>query len=63
MNQQARIETLKTRHADLEGAIAAEYRRPAPDSDVITRNKIEKLRLKEQMEHLERLKAYPTSQD
>jgi hypothetical protein len=52
MNLQARIETLKDRHASLEARLASEDRRPAPDSDTITSLKREKLRLKEEMARL-----------
>ena len=52
MNLQARIETLKDRHASLEARLASEDRRPAPDSDTIASIKREKLRLKEEMARL-----------
>ena len=52
MNLQSRIETLKDRHATLEHRIADEDHRPQPDSDALARLKVEKLRLKEEMERL-----------
>jgi hypothetical protein len=52
MNLQPRIESLKLRHASLEARIADEDQRPRPDSDVLTKLKIEKLRVKEEMERL-----------
>lgn len=52
MNLQSHIDTLKGRHASLESQIAAEDRRPSPDSTALSRMKVEKLRLKEQMERL-----------
>jgi hypothetical protein len=52
MTVQARIETLKDRHADLEARIASEDRRPAPDSETMSLLKREKLRLKEEMVRL-----------
>ncbi len=52
MTVQARIETLKDRHADLEARIASEDRRPAPNSETMSLLKLEKLRLKEEMERL-----------
>ena len=52
MSLQSRVESLKTRHASLENQIAAEDQRPRPDSAVLTRMKLEKLRLKEEMERL-----------
>jgi hypothetical protein len=52
MSLQSRIESLKARHADLERSIAEEDQRPRPDSDALMRMKIEKLRLKEELERL-----------
>jgi hypothetical protein len=52
MTVQARIETLKDRHADLEARIASEDRRPAPNSETMSLLKREKLRLKEEMVRL-----------
>jgi hypothetical protein len=52
MTLQARIETLKDRHAHLETLIASEDRRPAPDSETMGSLKREKLRLKEEMARL-----------
>ncbi|MBU6448081.1 MAG: DUF465 domain-containing protein [Rhodospirillales bacterium] len=52
MNLQSRIDALKGRHASLESKIAAEDRRPQPDMMAISRLKLEKLRLKEEMERL-----------
>ena len=52
MNLQPRIDSLKLRHASLEAQIADEDQRPRPDSDVLTKLKIEKLRVKEEMERL-----------
>lgn len=52
MNLQSHIDALKGRHASLESKIAAEGRRPSPDSAALSRLKLEKLRLKEQMERL-----------
>ena len=52
MNLQSRIESLKTRHASLETRIAEEDHRPLPDPDALNRMKLEKLRLKEEMERL-----------
>jgi hypothetical protein len=43
---------LKERHAALEMRIFDEDQRPRPDSDMLTRLKIEKLRVKEEMEKL-----------
>ncbi len=52
MNLESRLESLKQRHASLEARIADEDQRPRPDSEVLTRLKIEKLRVKEEMERL-----------
>jgi hypothetical protein len=53
MSLQSRIEALKERHASLELRIADEDGRPRPDSDVLWQLKVEKLRLKEEMERLQ----------
>jgi hypothetical protein len=52
MNLQARLDALKERHAALETRILDEDQRPRPDSEALTRLKIEKLRVKEEMERL-----------
>jgi hypothetical protein len=52
MTLESRIESLKTRHAMLEDRISDEDQRPRPDADALARLKIEKLRLKEEMERL-----------
>jgi len=52
MSLQSHLDALKGRHASLDSKIAAEDRRPAPDSAVVARMKVEKLRLKEEMERL-----------
>ncbi|HTJ90419.1 MAG TPA: DUF465 domain-containing protein [Acidocella sp.] len=52
MNLKSHLDTLKTRHANLESKIAQEDRRPRPDDTELTRMKVEKLRLKEEMERL-----------
>jgi hypothetical protein len=59
MSLQSRIESLKTRHASLETRISEEDHRPRPDLDALTRLKLEKLRLKEEMD---RLRAEPRAQ-
>ena len=56
MSLQSHLETLKDRHAGLESRIADEDQRPRPDTEALARLKLEKLRLKEQME---RLRAQP----
>lgn len=52
MNLQSRIETLKGRHEDLETRIADEDHRPQPDGAALSRLKVEKLRLKEELDRL-----------
>jgi hypothetical protein len=52
MSLESRLESLKTRHASLESRIADEDQRPRPDADTLLRLKLEKLRLKEEMERL-----------
>ena len=54
MSLQARIESLKGRHATLETRILDEDRRPRPDPQELSRMKLEKLHLKEEMERLRR---------
>jgi hypothetical protein len=54
MSLQSHIEVLKSRHASLDTRIHEEDARPRPDDGTISRLKLEKLRLKEE---LERLKA------
>ncbi|HEX3404025.1 MAG TPA: DUF465 domain-containing protein [Acetobacteraceae bacterium] len=52
MTLQAHLDTLKERHAALELRIADEDQRPRPDTETLTRLKIEKLHVKEEMERL-----------
>jgi len=52
MSLHARLDALKERHAALEMRILDEDQRPRPDSETLTRLKIEKLHVKEEMEKL-----------
>ena len=52
MSQQARIDSLKSRHASLDSRIVEEDHRPQPDQDALHRLKLEKLRVKQEMERL-----------
>jgi hypothetical protein len=52
MNLQSRLESLKSRHASLDLRIADEDQRPRPDSAALSKLKLEKLRLKEEMDRL-----------
>jgi hypothetical protein len=52
MSLQAHLDALKERHAALELRISDEDQRPMPNSEELHRLKIEKLRVKEEMERL-----------
>jgi hypothetical protein len=52
LSLQTRLESLKERHADLEIRITDEDARPRPDADVLIKLKLEKLRIKEEIERL-----------
>ncbi|MCO6419566.1 YdcH family protein [Siccirubricoccus sp. KC 17139] len=52
MPEAPRLRSLEERHAALERQIDEEDARPRPDDAVLTRLKLEKLRLKEEMERL-----------
>jgi hypothetical protein len=52
MSLNTRLDALKERHASLETRIFDEDHRPRPDTEALMRLKIEKLRLKEEMERL-----------
>ena len=52
MSVQSRIEALKSRHASLETRISDEDHRPRPNPEALGRLKLEKLRLKEELERL-----------
>lgn len=52
MPELARLRSLEERHAALETRIAEEGLRPRPDAGALQRLKVEKLRLKEEMERL-----------
>jgi hypothetical protein len=59
MSLQTHIEALKERHAMLDMRITEEDHRPRPDDGALIRMKLEKLRLKEQMERLRTQSASP----
>jgi hypothetical protein len=52
MPESARLRSLEERHASLETRIAEEGGRPLPNPDALSRLKLQKLRLKEEMERL-----------
>jgi hypothetical protein len=49
MNEQERIEELKSEHQNLENAIDEEYQRTAPDFAVVSELKRRKLRIKDEL--------------
>ena len=52
MTLQTRLEVLKERHASLDARIIDEDQRPRPDPETLTRLKVEKLHVKEEIERL-----------
>jgi hypothetical protein len=54
MSQRDRIEALREKHAALERAIDEENRRPLPNDDILYDLKRQKLRIKDEIYHLER---------
>jgi hypothetical protein len=52
MSLQSHIDSLKTRHADLEARVRDEDSRPKPDAGVLVKLKLDKLRLKEELQRL-----------
>jgi len=54
MTLQTRLSSLKERHAALDARIVDEDQRPLPDPDTLTRLKVEKLHIKEEIERLRR---------
>lgn len=54
MNLQSRLESLKGRHASIDSRIMDEDQRPRPDRAALARLKVEKLRVKEEMERLQK---------
>ena len=52
MSLNTHLDALKERHASLELRICDEDQRPRPDAEALMRLKVEKLRLKEEIEKL-----------
>lgn len=52
MSLHEHVASLRTKHANLDRLIDDEAHRPMPDQATITRLKKEKLRLKEEIEHV-----------
>ena len=57
MSLQSRIESLKSRHADLESRLRDEDLRPRPDAAVLAKLKQDKLRVKDELERLRTITA------
>ncbi|MEA2777518.1 MAG: hypothetical protein QOF90_2924 [Acetobacteraceae bacterium] len=55
MSLNTHLDALKERHASLETRISDEDHRPRPDTEALMRLKLEKLRLKDEMERLRTL--------
>ncbi|MBF0093390.1 MAG: YdcH family protein [Alphaproteobacteria bacterium] len=52
MSVEARLESLRAKHAQLEAAIEAESHRPMPDGNRVSDLKRQKLKVKEELERL-----------
>ncbi len=52
MNQEAHVESLKTKHANLDDQILSENQRPIPDSLRVSELKKRKLRIKDEIARL-----------
>jgi hypothetical protein len=52
MSLESHVSALRTKHADLDRTLDHEQNRPAPDSTAIKKLKVEKLRLKEEIDRL-----------
>lgn len=52
MSLHTRLDSLKERHSALEQRIFDEDHRPRPDTSVLTRLKVEKLHVKEEIEKI-----------
>ena len=52
MSLDSRLDSLKRQHVDLEAQIFQEDKRPRPDAALLSRLKVEKLRLKEEIERV-----------
>ena len=47
-----RLQSLRTKHRNLDLAVQLEYRRPLPDTVTLKRLKMEKLKVKEEMDRI-----------
>ncbi len=52
MNLHARLDALKQRHSSLESRIFDEDHRPRPDAATLSRLKVEKLHLRDEIERI-----------
>ncbi|MBO1359391.1 DUF465 domain-containing protein [Acetobacter sacchari] len=52
MSNQSRIESLRRRHSSLDEKITDEVHRPLPDQRILMCLKLQKLRVKEEMDRL-----------
>jgi hypothetical protein len=52
MSLESHVSALRTKHADLDRTLDHEQSRPAPDSVTIKKLKLEKLRIKEEIDRL-----------
>lgn len=50
MGYDARLQSLRTKHADLENTIDTEVRKPLPDTAMLAELKRQKLRIKDEIE-------------
>jgi hypothetical protein len=53
MSLESHVQTLRAKHADLDRTIGHEQSRPAPDTVTLTKLKLEKLRIKEEIARLQ----------
>lgn len=52
MGFDARIDSLRTKHAELENTLAMEARRPHPDESLLLTLKRQKLRIKDEIQRI-----------
>jgi hypothetical protein len=52
MSLESHVTALRTKHADIDRTLGSEQHRPAPDSVAIKKLKVEKLRIKEEIDRL-----------
>ncbi len=54
MSLESHVSALRTKHADIDRTLDHEQSRPAPDTTTIKKLKFEKLRIKEEIDRLDR---------